>query len=139
MDLTAIIVVGIIVLSIYKVIELSVRRRERIMLIEKLEGEALNEFVRKGGLPYNPSQPSSNIGRRYGVLHIAAAMIGLGVGMMSYILLTSVNNSVGNGDISADYYLRQMSSGGMIVLFTGLALVISFIIEYRMTRAEQQK
>ena len=131
MDLTPIFICGIFVLGFYKLIELCVRRRERIMLIEKLEGDALNEFIRNGGLPTGSSR--NNIGIRYGILHFAAALLGLGTGsVVTFIVLEIWQKSV-----DMPYSYRNACSCGSVLLFTGLALIISFIIEYRLTQKKE--
>ena len=131
MDLTPVFVVGFIVLGIYKVIELFVRRRERLMLMEKLDGEALGEFIRNGGLPQS-SFPQRNTGIRFGVLHFAAAVLGLGIGMVCgfSVLFTVFSPNVLD---HLPWYLRNMCEAGSVLLFVGLALVISFIVEYKLT------
>lgn len=129
MDLTPIFICGIFVLGFYKLIELCVRRRERIMLIEKLEGDALNEFIRNGGLPTGSSR--NNIGIRYGILHFAAALLGLGTGLVFTFIVLSQKV------VDMPYFYRNACSGGSVLLFTGLALIISFIIEYRLTQKKE--
>lgn len=134
MDLTPIFVVGSIVLGLYKTIELFVRRRERMMLIEKLDGEMLNELVRNGGLPQMQAEPRKT-GVRFAVLHIAAAMLGLGTGLIfNFTVLASmfyISNDV------VPWYVRESCNAGSVLLFTGLALVISFIVEYKLLRNEK--
>ena len=133
MDLTPILICGIFVLGVYKLFELFIRRRERIMLVEKLEGEALNEFIRNGGLPQTQMKPRKT-GVRFFVLHIAAAMLGLGTAFVfNFTVLTSFYTF--NYDLP--WYLRDACNVGSILLFTGLALIISFIVEYRLLQKEQ--
>ncbi|MCH5330105.1 MAG: hypothetical protein J1E04_03995 [Alistipes sp.] len=135
MDLTPVLVVGFIVLSIYKVIELCVCRRERVMLIEKLDREGLAEFIRNGGIPQNMLRPYGGSNRHFGIMHLAAAMLGLGTGLVFTF-------SVLAGFFDFDhfpYYGRELCSGGFILLFTGLALVISFIVEYKLTARKKEE
>lgn len=129
MELTPIFVVGFIVLGFYKILELFVRRRERMMLIEKLDGEAFNEFIKHGGLPQNYMLPHRS-GVRFGVLHLAAGLLGIGLGVVvSYTILSAIMSC----GMDQPWFYRNACQGGCVLLFTGLALVISFVIEYRLT------
>ena len=130
-SLVPIFVVGIIVLGIYKVIESLVRRRERLILVEKLEGEALAEFIRNGGLP---SIELRKTGLRFGVLHFASALLGLGLGL---VVSFSVSSALFLENFHDHRYMRELCEGGCVLLFTGLALVISFIIEYKLTHKKE--
>lgn len=130
-EFVPIFVVGIIVLGIYKVIELFVRRRERLMLVEKLEGEAFAEFIRNGGIP---STEPRKTGLRFGVLHFASAMLGLGLGL---VVTFSISSTFFLEDFHQYWHIRQLCEGGCVLLFTGLALVISFIVEYKLTHKKE--
>lgn len=132
MELTPIFVVGFIVLGFYKIIELFVRRRERLMFIEKLDGEAFNEFIKQGGLPQGSVLPHR--GSRFGVLHLAAGLLGIGLGVVvAYTILSAIMSC---GIQQPKFYL-EACQGGCVLLFAGLALVISFVIEYKLTHKKE--
>lgn len=131
MSLTPIFIVGFLVLGFYKLVELFVRRRERIMIIERLENETFNEFVRNGDIPHISNRYAR---MKFGVLHFAAALLGLGLGIIiSFTVLSTFY--VYNPDLP--WYYRDACEGGSILLFTGLALVISFVIEYKLTHKKE--
>lgn len=131
MSLTPIFIVGFLVLGFYKIVELFVRRRERIMIVERLENEAFNEFVRNGEIPHISNRYAR---MKFGVLHLAAALLGLGLGI---IISFTVLSAFYVHDPDLPWYYRDACEGGCVLLFTGLALVISFVIEYRLTHKKE--
>ncbi len=102
MELTPILVVGIVFSSVVTVIYLLIRKQERMAMMQY--GVDLNKFYE--------NQRNSISPIRYGIL-----LIGLGLGFF-------FGNMLGD---STDY--RGEAYLSMIFLFVGIALVISYIIE----------
>jgi len=119
-----IIVLGI-AYGIYKLYELSIRRREREAMIEKMslgDGEALSPDATRA-LP-----PSV---RTFGGLGIGLVLIGVGFGMcLAFIVnnFTNISQQVGNGEVL--YF-------SLMLLFGGLGLVIGYIMEKKMKNDEK--
>ena len=134
MSLNSVFIVGFLVFGFYKLVELFVRRRERIMIIERLDKDAFNEFVRNGAVMH-PSLPDSGRRMKFGVLHFAAALLGLGLGIIASFTICSAF-FIHNSDFP--WYYRDACQSGCVLLFMGLALVISFVIEYRLAHKKEQ-
>jgi len=127
MDLDAICIVGFIVLGIYKLFELFVRKNERLALIEKLTVLNTDVPVKLPPIVFENKTFGS------GSLKIALLLIGIGFGcvlggILQYLLYN--NEMVLRGD--ASFYFRQIVSaiyGACIALFGGAGLLIAFFIE----------
>jgi H+/Cl- antiporter ClcA len=121
-DFTAIFVVGFVMLAVYKVFELFVRRRERMLLIEKLA--SLSEANENEGnrlkiqLPLIFESDSS-----FWPLRISLLLIGIGIGCLSafFIRINSNNN------LSWD--LESLVNFASIATFGGIGLLIAYFIE----------
>ncbi|MDR1738253.1 MAG: hypothetical protein LBR66_05480 [Candidatus Symbiothrix sp.] len=127
MDFDAICIVGFLVLGIYKLFELFVRKNERLALIEKLT-------VLNTDLPVKlPPIVFENKTFGSGSLKIALLLIGIGFGcvlggILQYLLYNY--EMVLRGD--ASFYFRQIVSVmyvACIALFGGAGLLIAFFIE----------
>ena len=124
-------VTGIVFACIYGLFELFVRRKERLALIEKLvnrlDAGALDGKI---SLPSYSATPRIN----FGSLRAACLMIGIGLGLLVGVLLYILIHSNASNISMEDYLLRHLRDvcyGAPILLFGGLGLVVSYLIEQR--------
>lgn len=114
---------GIVFFFTYKMFELYARRRERIMLIEKLSAEELNGNINLGELNVNVSP--------FGALKGGCLLSGLGLGLLvGYIIATlTIPENI------EPYQYKQLGSviyGSCVLLFGGISLIIAFVIEIKL-------
>lgn len=109
---------------IYKVFELFVCRRERMMLIEKM-GDKLAPETFKNGIMYRPSMLS------FSGLRIGCLLLGLGAGLLvGYFLVYVTQQSYFSGKgVWAVNESVSIIYGACVLLGGGLGLVISYLIE----------
>jgi H+/Cl- antiporter ClcA len=85
MELTAIFIVGFIVLGVYKLFELFVKKRERLMLIEKLvslpSSTEVPEPIRLPKILFEKQDYGS------WPLRISLLLIGIGLGCLSSVII----------------------------------------------------
>lgn len=140
MDLTPIIVTAIIFVTLYKVIYLFTRRKERIMLIEKLDRLSMTPPEFKANLDAVSRDLGSDSGTadlfgsfgRFTSLRWGAGTFGAGLGLVvgffiNFLYLPHTDR----------YYMSRQEGtvyGGCVLLFIGLALLIAFIIEMKIRR-----
>lgn len=139
MDITSICVTGIIFVTLYKVIYLLVRRRERLMLIEKLDRLSMTPPEFQANLEAVSRDLGSEAGSvdlfgamgRFTALRWGAGAFGAGLGM---IVAFFINLNV---VYPKNYYGRGESVvfGGCLLLFIGLALLLAFVVELRLRRS----
>jgi hypothetical protein len=133
MELTAIFIVGFIVLGIYKLLELFVRKKERIMIIEKLL--TLENKEASGSIHI----PEISLGRQdlgSWPLRIALLLIGVGLGcIISFFIQHCLYNSfvdVNMNDWKVEQNVSQiqfMLNFSLITIFGGIGLMIAYLIE----------
>lgn len=121
---------GIGAFAFYKLIELFVRKKERLMILEKISQLE------------NVNTENLNLARLFGEgkmfksqflsLRIGSLLMGLGLGLLVGFII--VSTSYGNiSDVS--YEMGQTMSviyGASTLLFGGLGLVIGFLVEIKM-------
>ena len=144
MDLTSIFVVGFFVLGTYKLFELYAKRKERILMIEKLanlcEGDEDNKKLLKIQLPF-----ISGGDRDFGFwpLRISLLLIGIGIGC----LLAFFIHFACFANYSIESYKECLRSIGEIIvlinfacisIFGGIGLLIAFLIEQKMKRKKEE-
>ncbi|MDE6094893.1 MAG: hypothetical protein K2G52_01740 [Muribaculaceae bacterium] len=124
-NLTPIVVTGIIFLTVYKVFDLFVRRKERMALIEKISTEMTGniDLSKLGGI-LNP--PSDN---RFAALKWGCLAVGLGAGIMVGFFIY-VNCPMAQ----QEWGLREMMYGSMFLIGGGLGLISAFIIEMKVRK-----
>jgi hypothetical protein len=134
MDITVICIVGFIVLGIYKLCELFVKRKERMAIIEKLP-----DFLNNNEWSDSIQLPDISFGKQdYGSwpLRISLLLIGVGLGcaiafFIQYALFEYVNNQV-EGIQFVLYF-------SFITIFGGLGLFISYLIESKKKNSSPEK
>jgi hypothetical protein len=134
MDITAICVVGFIVLGIYKLFELFVKRKERMTIIEKLP--ALLNMNESGGAI---NLPAITFGRQDSgswPLRISLLLIGIGLGcVIAFFIQYGMIDSFTGRDFdnwNVRHQIEQTQSilyFAFITIFGGLGLFIAYMIE----------
>lgn len=123
---------GIAVFAFYKLVELYVRKKERILIIEKLSQlEKVN--VENFNLSSLFGGKNFSVGQFTG-LRIGSLLIGLGLGLLiAYFIINMTVVYPRGGDLP--WSIRESISivyGASTLLFGGLGLVTGFIIERKM-------
>ncbi|MCL1938537.1 MAG: hypothetical protein FWF52_09115 [Candidatus Azobacteroides sp.] len=141
MDITAICIVGFCVLGIYKIIELFVRRRERLAMIERwalsLSPEETSPLSKKWNIPFLSRSD-------YGLWPLRLSLLFIGVGLgciiaffVQYNLVWVPSQSEGNNWATGNN-INQMQSilyFSFITIFGGLGLLIAYFIEAKQFRS----
>ena len=121
--ITAPLVVGFICLGIYALFELFVRRKERLLIIEKI-----SERMDIADLGKRLSLPSYSLPRfSFSSLKTGCLLMGIGLG----ILVGFFCNLIVAANISSAY-------GASVLLFGGLGLIVAFVIETNMKKKEDK-
>jgi hypothetical protein len=142
MNVTAICIIGFIVLGIYKLFELFVKRKERIAIIEKWSALLNNDE-----LSHSINIPVINWGKRdYGSwpLRISLLLMGVGLGCMiaffiQYGLFDSFNGAnIENWHVRHDIEQTQfVLYFSFITVFGGLGLFIAYLIELKQSKKQK--
>lgn len=122
--------VAIVFGVIYKLFELYARRKERMMLIEKL-GDKLPPEAFKDGIVYRSASCPFG-GLRWGCL-----LIGLGMGLLLGYLIVFFTDPEYRG-----YQVQETIStiyGASVLLGGGIGLVVSYLIEKKQREDEHNK
>lgn len=126
MDLVPIFVTAIVFITIYKIIAVLSRRKERLIIADKLENLS---NLNTSSLPDN-CEELLNAGRKYTSLRRGSVLLGMGMGLFVGFI---VQCCVFGLDPSYQYNaLLTVLYMGTMLLFGGLALICSFIIERKM-------
>ena len=123
MDVTQILVVGTIFWTVYKVIELFVRRRERLMFIEKIEkldSASVDLLCQNFG--------QQNESSAYWPLRIGATLVGLGFGIGLSLLAIHFYPMPGFHEWKVFIYLQSFG----LLMGAGTGMLTAFVIEYRL-------
>jgi hypothetical protein len=133
MDITAIFIVGFLVLGIYKLVELLVRKKERLAIIEKLF--TLSEKKEGQGDFHLPSLSFGNNDSGSWALKIALLLIGVGLGcLMSFVVSTLMEYQMDMRGINYNYDLRSLSTFSFIAVFGGIGLLIAYLIDRKQSK-----
>lgn len=123
-------VVGIITLGIYKLFELFARRKERMLIIEKL-GDKLEPSLVNGGMPI-PVQITGK--SSFGALKAGSLLVGVGLGLLIGFLILSLSlpsiDAMGSHNYSG---IVSIVYGSSVLLFGGLGLLVAFFVEMKTT------
>lgn len=123
--------VAIVFGVIYKLFELFVGRKERMMIIEKL-GDKLTPDTFKNGIFYRTGLFS------FGGLRMGCLMIGLGVGLLvGYGIISATQYSYFDGN--RPYEVTSVVYGACVLLGGGTGLVISYLIGKKQREDEHNK
>lgn len=127
--ITAPLVVGMVVFGTYKLFELFVRRQERMAIIEKLSDKL--EFTKA---QYNLSNILGSMSYKasFSGLKVGCLLVGLGLGLLVGLMITTTLVSDGyNMNNHREYELYSTAYGASVLLFGGLGLLASFLIEQK--------
>ena len=120
-------VTGIVTLGIYKFFELLICRRERREIIGKLEPGSLIDYLKlvPGATIRTASETAPGIPA--GALKAGCLLLGLGAGLLFGFMLTRITEI-------QSYDTRRVVYGGSVLVFGGLGLIVSFIVERVLSR-----
>ncbi len=128
------VIFGIVTLGVYKIVELFVRKKERLMMIEKLgdleEGSGL---LQRFTLTQSPR-------KSYSGLKAACLLIGLGVGLLVGFLISSNWPADIPFESRMAYQVRETVNiiyGASVLLSGGLGLLLSFFLEQKFIKKEK--
>ena len=132
---------------IYKWFELIILKKERMNIIQRLEGESLMEYVKRIPIglgrgntvgadavcaeKIHPVQPQAK-GLRWGML-----MLGIGLGAFMGVLFVYDIDIRHFENIYNTRYMCELAIGAWIILGGGSGLVLAFIIERIMYKKEE--
>lgn len=124
-------VFGIVTLGIYKIFELFVGRKERLMMIEKwgqtLDGSGLQA---KSSFPFKPE-------KSFIALKFACLLLGLGLGLLvGFFISYFWQSQVPMADRMV-YHVRETIGiiyGASVLVFGGLGLLGAFFLEQKYNR-----
>jgi hypothetical protein len=119
MNLTPVLIVVVVFFGVYKLFELFVHRKERTMLIEKIENLNPTEI---------PEIKLSSASGKYAALRGALLAMGIGLGFIVGFMLRS------SGLLSGFEKESQILYFACICLFGGLGLLVSYFIESRVEK-----
>ena len=107
--------VAIVFGVVYKLFELFVCRKERMMLIEKL-GDKLPPEQMKSGISYSPVSFS------FGGLRLGCLLLGVGIGLIAAFLLIDTFGR-------EDDYVISTAYGACVLIGGGFGLIASYVVE----------
>lgn len=123
----------IVAFFLYKFFELIICRKERRMIIERMDPASLLDYAKISGLRVGGGVPSESPRPRHAAawpLRIGAVLVGLGLGAVGgRILAASLCSNGSNIDI---YYSNTDIVAGCVLFMGGLGLLIAFIVEYKL-------
>ena len=128
---------GIGAFAFYKIVELFVRKKERLMIIDRLsslEGISTEKLDFSKLFPQDTSDKGQYLALRFGSL-----IMGLGLGLLIGHFIGIVSYAGLNLHADSEVYYRLRESTGLIygastLLFGGLGLVTGFLIELRIRK-----
>ncbi|MDR2921656.1 MAG: hypothetical protein LBV72_20105 [Tannerella sp.] len=136
--ITAPLVVGIIVLGTYKLFELFVRRKERVAIIEKI-GDKL-DLTRLGNNLNSMFGGGLNFKTSFSGLKIGCLLIGLGLGLLVGLMISTA--LVSDGYNMHDYRESELygtAYGASVLLFGGIGLLVSFLVELKLKNKKKEE
>jgi hypothetical protein len=116
-------IIGIIVLGFYKLFELFVCRKERLLMIEKMGDKFLPEMA---GNKINFS-PLSNLS--FSALKFGCLFMGLGLGLLVAFFI-----HCNLGEFCDSRRIQSVLYGSCVLLFGGLGLLIAFLVELKINK-----
>lgn len=129
-------VTGICIFGFYKLIELFVRKRERIMIIERIS-QLENVNTDKFDLSRLFGK-GVNLDGRYISLRIGLLLVGIGLGLLIGFFIVLSTHGYMRGD---EYYesrdMAELIYGSTTLLFGGIGLLSAFLIEHRIKSSQK--
>ncbi|MDD6891183.1 MAG: hypothetical protein PUD47_03685 [Bacteroidales bacterium] len=125
--------VAIVFGVIYKLFELCVGRKERMMLIEKL-GELQQSGVSGKGPLFLPTRFS------FGALRLGCLMAGVGLGLLvGYFIIILTAEGCQQSTGLRMHELTSVIYGSSVMLFGGMGLIVSYWIESRWAKSSSSR
>ena len=127
---------GIGAFAFYKIVELFVRKKERLMIIDRLSSL---DGISSEKLDFSKLFPQDNKDKgQYLALRFGSLIVGLGLGLMIGYFIGFASYPNFSVLSHQDGYYRnesiQMIYAASTLLFGGLGLVTGFLIEYRIRK-----
>jgi hypothetical protein len=132
-DLTGIFIIGSLVLGTYKTFELFVKRKERLLFIEKLL-----DYCEKRDVSGSFKMPSVSLGNQSSgssALKIALLLIGVGTGCLLSILTSIYVTTEG---VKLYHDTTTLLYFAYIAIFGGIGLLISYLIESKQSKDKKE-
>jgi hypothetical protein len=131
--------VGIIFYFVYMTFELFARRKERLLLIEKI-GQNISTMDQSllGNQFHSliPSIPKKSFtGLRIGCLFIGIGL-GLLIGLFLNLFIRSCNYELSSWEINS---FNSVAYGASVLLFGGLGLIISYHVENKYSKKDKEQ
>ena len=126
-------VCGIFVLGFYKLFELFVCKKERLLIIEKL-GEKFTPDMLEHKISFSSIEKFSSSALKFGCLFMG---VGLGLLVGYLICSTTLQGYAEMGSDRFNWNLRETYSviyGACILIFGGLGLLTAFLIELKINK-----
>ena len=126
-------VCGIFVLGFYKLFELFVCKKERLLIIEKL-GEKFTPDMLEHNISFSSIEKFSSSALKFGCLFMG---VGLGLLVGYLICSTTLQGYAEMGSDRFNWNLRETYSviyGACILIFGGLGLLTAFLIELKINK-----
>ncbi|MBR2607359.1 MAG: hypothetical protein IKC70_05455 [Bacteroidaceae bacterium] len=125
---------GIVTLGIYKLFELFVCKKERLIILEKMNFDnANNQSVNNLFKRHNSPLPFS-----FSALKVGCLLLGLGLGIVLGILFFAFNIETVRafGDLGHynTYYAVSLIISGFVLLMGGAGLLLAILIEYKCSK-----
>lgn len=120
---------GIFVFGIYKLFELFVCKKERLIILEKINFDAVGTDYLKS---FNNPLPFS-----FSALRVGCLLLGLGLGIVLGMGLFALNieNVKAYAEMESHYYsvytFATLIISGGVLLMGGAGLILAFLIEYK--------
>jgi len=121
-------IVWILTAGVYRLFELCIRRKERMMLIEKM-GAELHPSGLNGGFEF-PAFPNVSP-TSFSGLKIGCLLIGIGLGLVTGLILVV---HLGCREYSNQWDIFTVAYLAPVLIFGGLGLLIAFLIENKVTK-----
>ena len=119
----------IVAFFLYKFFELLICRKERRMIIERMDPASLLDYAKISGLRVGGGVPSESPRPRHAAawpLRIGAVLVGLGLGAVVGIIM--VKQVCLSDNLRG---VREMIAG-CVLFMGGLGLLMAFIVEYKL-------
>jgi hypothetical protein len=130
-------IMWICVSGVYSLFELFVRRKERMFLIEKY---GLNAPVFNGKFRLPNVELPDFASHSFGGLKIGFLLVGLGLGLLVGLMISTELVSDGyNYDNWRDRETFGLAYAASVLLFGGIGLITSFLIETRVNRKRRDQ
>jgi hypothetical protein len=129
--ITVPVVVGMVMLAVYKLFELFVRKKERLILLEKMGSDYNPQLLQDklfSPLKNNPS---------FTTLKIACLLLGVGFGLLAGFF---INKNVGATLPGSDEWMMRETIGviygASVLFFGGIGLLVAFLLEQKFLKKD---